>query len=188
MTTPQGLVSMRFDGTDRRTHLAVTGKTSYSPGEPEPADEIVLSPQRTMGPGPGHQPALLAGTAAVRRRGAQGLGARAFGSAQEAHRHRGRLCRLGRRRQDDHLGRRLQLLPPAVRFDRLRSAQERRRREGRRQGQSRGREEGTEAQARGSGGRHRAAAGTGRAARSCSRAPRSSRCGATRSFPRARSW
>jgi hypothetical protein len=44
VTTPQGLVSMRFDGTDRRTHLNVTGKTSYSPGEPGSADEIVLSP------------------------------------------------------------------------------------------------------------------------------------------------
>jgi len=44
VTTPQGLVSMRFDGTDRRTHLAVTGKTSYAPGEPEAAEEIVLSP------------------------------------------------------------------------------------------------------------------------------------------------
>jgi Tol biopolymer transport system component len=44
LTTPQGLVSMRFDGTDRRTHLAVTGKTSYSPAEPDPAEQIVLSP------------------------------------------------------------------------------------------------------------------------------------------------
>jgi Tol biopolymer transport system component len=44
MTTPQGLVSMRFDGTDRRTHLAVTGKTAYSPQEPEPAEQINLSP------------------------------------------------------------------------------------------------------------------------------------------------
>ena len=44
MTTPQGLVSMRFDGTDRRTHLTVTGKTAYSPQEPEPAEQIVLSP------------------------------------------------------------------------------------------------------------------------------------------------
>jgi Tol biopolymer transport system component len=44
LTTHQGLVSMRFDGTDRRTHLMVTGKTSYSPGEPEPAEQIVLSP------------------------------------------------------------------------------------------------------------------------------------------------
>ena len=44
ITTPQGLGSMRFDGTDRRTHLSVTGKTSYSPGEPDPAEQIVLSP------------------------------------------------------------------------------------------------------------------------------------------------
>jgi hypothetical protein len=44
VTTPQGLVSMRFDGTDRRTHLSVTGKTAYSPGEPEPAEEILLRP------------------------------------------------------------------------------------------------------------------------------------------------
>jgi Tol biopolymer transport system component len=44
MTTPSGLVSMRFDGTDRRTHLAVTGKTAYSPQEPEPAEQINLSP------------------------------------------------------------------------------------------------------------------------------------------------
>ena len=29
---------MRFDGTDRRTHLSVTGKTAYSPSEPEPAE------------------------------------------------------------------------------------------------------------------------------------------------------
>ena len=44
LTTPQGLVSMRFDGTDRRTHLTVTGKTAYSPSEPEPAEQIVISP------------------------------------------------------------------------------------------------------------------------------------------------
>jgi Tol biopolymer transport system component len=44
MTTPHGLVSMRFDGTDRRTHLTVTGKTAYSPSEPEPAEQIVISP------------------------------------------------------------------------------------------------------------------------------------------------
>jgi Tol biopolymer transport system component len=44
LTTPQGLVSMRYDGTDRRTHLAVTGKTAYSPGEPEPAEQVVISP------------------------------------------------------------------------------------------------------------------------------------------------
>jgi Tol biopolymer transport system component len=44
VTTPQGLVSMRLDGTDRRTHLSVVGKTSYAPVEPQPADEIVLRP------------------------------------------------------------------------------------------------------------------------------------------------
>ncbi len=43
-TTPQGLVSVRYDGTDRRTHLAVTGKTTYSPTDPEPAEEILLRP------------------------------------------------------------------------------------------------------------------------------------------------
>ena len=44
VTTPHGLVSMRFDGTDRRTHLSVTGKTAYAPGEPEPAEEVLLRP------------------------------------------------------------------------------------------------------------------------------------------------
>jgi Tol biopolymer transport system component len=44
VTTPQGLVSMRFDGTDRSTHLSVTGKTTYAPAEPEPAGEILLRP------------------------------------------------------------------------------------------------------------------------------------------------
>jgi Tol biopolymer transport system component len=44
VTTPGGLVSMRLDGTDRRTHIRVVGKTSYSPGEPSPADEILLRP------------------------------------------------------------------------------------------------------------------------------------------------
>ena len=44
MTTPQGLVSMRFDGTDRRTHFSVTGKTAYFPREPEGAEEILLRP------------------------------------------------------------------------------------------------------------------------------------------------
>jgi Tol biopolymer transport system component len=44
LTTPHGLISMRFDGTDRRTHLQVTGTTAYRPTEPEPADEILLRP------------------------------------------------------------------------------------------------------------------------------------------------
>ena len=44
VTTPQGLVSMRFDGTDRRTHLQVTGKTAYRPTEPEPPRRSCSAP------------------------------------------------------------------------------------------------------------------------------------------------
>jgi hypothetical protein len=40
-----GLVSMRCDGTDRRRHLKVTGyKPSLEEAKPEPADEIMISP------------------------------------------------------------------------------------------------------------------------------------------------
>ena len=63
VTTPGGLVSMRFDGTDRRTHLSVIGKTAYSPGEPEPADEILLRPDGRWALARVHQPALPAGPA-----------------------------------------------------------------------------------------------------------------------------
>ncbi len=42
---PEGLVSMRYDGTDRRAHIKVTGYTYPGPGaEPEPAGEIIISP------------------------------------------------------------------------------------------------------------------------------------------------
>jgi Tol biopolymer transport system component len=42
---PEGLVSMRYDGTDRRAHIKVTGYTSPVPGsEPQPAGEIIISP------------------------------------------------------------------------------------------------------------------------------------------------
>jgi Tol biopolymer transport system component len=42
---PEGLVSMRYDGTDRRAHIRVTGYTYPGPGaEPDPAGEIVISP------------------------------------------------------------------------------------------------------------------------------------------------
>jgi Tol biopolymer transport system component len=42
---PEGLVSMRYDGTDRRAHIKVTGYTYPGPGaEAEPAGEIVISP------------------------------------------------------------------------------------------------------------------------------------------------
>jgi len=42
---PDGLVSIRFDGTDRRAYLKVTGYTYPGPGsEPSPADEILAAP------------------------------------------------------------------------------------------------------------------------------------------------
>lgn len=44
VTTPGGLVSMRFDGTDRRTHVRVSGKAGDFGDEPEPADVILMRP------------------------------------------------------------------------------------------------------------------------------------------------
>ena len=45
VTTPKGLVSMRYDGTDRRTHLERRRQDRLTrPSEPEPADEILLRP------------------------------------------------------------------------------------------------------------------------------------------------
>jgi Tol biopolymer transport system component len=42
--TPGGLVSLRYDGTDRRTHLQVKGQGLYFFEEPVPADDLVPSP------------------------------------------------------------------------------------------------------------------------------------------------
>ena len=42
--TPQGLVSLRYDGTDRRTHLQVKGQGLYFFEEPIPADDMKASP------------------------------------------------------------------------------------------------------------------------------------------------
>ena len=42
--TPTGLVSLRYDGTDRRTHLQVKGQGIYFAEEPVPADDLVPSP------------------------------------------------------------------------------------------------------------------------------------------------
>ena len=41
---PHGLVSLRFDGTDRRTHLSVTGEGIYYTDEPVPVEALKLSP------------------------------------------------------------------------------------------------------------------------------------------------
>ena len=41
----EGLVSMRYDGTDRRVHIKVTGFTLNLPdAQPFPADEILIAP------------------------------------------------------------------------------------------------------------------------------------------------
>jgi hypothetical protein len=46
--TGDGLVSMRFDGTDRRAHIKVTGFTVNAPNaEPNTADEILIAPDST---------------------------------------------------------------------------------------------------------------------------------------------
>jgi Tol biopolymer transport system component len=42
--TPQGLVSLRFDGTDRRTHIQVKGAGGYFAEEPVAADDVQASP------------------------------------------------------------------------------------------------------------------------------------------------
>jgi Tol biopolymer transport system component len=42
--TPQGLVSLRYDGTDRRTHIQVKGQGLYFFEEPIPADDVQPSP------------------------------------------------------------------------------------------------------------------------------------------------
>ena len=42
--TPQGLVSLRYDGTDRRTHVQVKGQGLYFFEEPIPADDLQPSP------------------------------------------------------------------------------------------------------------------------------------------------
>jgi Tol biopolymer transport system component len=42
--TPQGLVSLRYDGTDRRTHLQVKGQGIFFAEEPVSADDVQASP------------------------------------------------------------------------------------------------------------------------------------------------
>ena len=42
--TPQGLISLRYDGTDRRTHLQVKGQGLFYAEEPVAADDVQASP------------------------------------------------------------------------------------------------------------------------------------------------
>jgi Tol biopolymer transport system component len=44
VSSSAGLISVRFDGTDRRIHLKVTGPGLYFAEEPVPADQIQISP------------------------------------------------------------------------------------------------------------------------------------------------
>ncbi|MBZ5541124.1 MAG: amidohydrolase family protein [Acidobacteriia bacterium] len=44
VNTPQGLISLRYDGTDRRTLLLVKGQGLYHFEEPIPADDVLASP------------------------------------------------------------------------------------------------------------------------------------------------
>jgi Tol biopolymer transport system component len=44
VNTPQGLVSLRFDGTDRRTHIQVKGTGIYFAEEPASAEDVRASP------------------------------------------------------------------------------------------------------------------------------------------------
>ncbi|HMD38305.1 MAG TPA: amidohydrolase family protein [Candidatus Acidoferrum sp.] len=44
LNTPQGLVSVRYDGTDRRTHIQVKGQGLYFADEPVPAEALLASP------------------------------------------------------------------------------------------------------------------------------------------------
>lgn len=45
---PNGLVSMRYDGTDRRFHVSVTGKGLFYYDEPVPVDDLQVSPKGDM--------------------------------------------------------------------------------------------------------------------------------------------
>jgi hypothetical protein len=77
--TQGGLVSLRYDGTDRRTHLQVKGQGLFFAEEPVPADDVVPSPDGqwvlahimnqlyvlAMPPVGGEAPTIMAGGPAV---------------------------------------------------------------------------------------------------------------------------
>jgi Tol biopolymer transport system component len=44
LATPEGLISVRYDGTDRRTHIQVKGNGGAGAEEPVPADDFRISP------------------------------------------------------------------------------------------------------------------------------------------------
>jgi len=95
--TPAGLVSLRYDGTDRRTHLQVKGQGIFFAEEPVPADDIVPSPDGqwalahisnqlyvvAMPPVGGEAPTINTGGPSVPLKKLTDIGADYFGWADE---------------------------------------------------------------------------------------------------------
>jgi Tol biopolymer transport system component len=93
--TPGGLVSLRYDGTDRRTHLQVKGQGLYFFEEPIPADDLVPSPDGqwvlahimnqlyviAMPPVGGEAPTIMVGTPSIPLKKVTDIGADYFGWA-----------------------------------------------------------------------------------------------------------
>jgi len=93
--TPGGLVSLRYDGTDRRTHLQVKGQGLYFFEDPVPANDLVPSPDGqwvlahvmnqlyvlAMPPVGGEAPTIMVGGPAVPLKKVTDIGADYFGWA-----------------------------------------------------------------------------------------------------------
>ena len=114
-----GLISLRYDGTDRRTHLRVTGPQNPALAPPAASADRAHAPGRRMGARCGEQAAL----GGRRSRGGwwttDSECAGAGGTCEAHHRHRGRLLHLGGRRRDDRLGDRLHGVHASIREHRL---------------------------------------------------------------------
>jgi len=112
--TPGGLISLRYDGTDRRNHLQVKGQGLYFFEEPIPADDLVPSPDGqwviapimnqlyvvAMPPVGGEAPTVMVSTPAVPLKRITDIGADYYGWAD------------GGKNRD--LGRWRQLFPAAI--------------------------------------------------------------------------
>ena len=179
---------MRFDGTDRRTHLSVTGKNGYSPNMPDSAEDIIVRPDGRWALAlvanqlhllalprfGGEPPKVSVHEATLPLKKLTDIGADYAGWAD------------GGKTITWAVGSSVFRLPfDSVVFEQLKT--EETLEKGRRQGQGRRRSEGAEAQARRAGGRGRAAEKPAARHDRAQRVPRSSRCGRTRSFRKARS-
>ena len=112
-----GLLSMRFDGTDRINHLKVNGRPnprSQHSAHRERSDDAQRRQVRARGQ---REPVVRDGGAAGGRGSTSRRSHRWRGAGEEADGYRRGLLRLGRRWQDDLLGDRLDDLPPPVRRD-----------------------------------------------------------------------